>query len=363
MTSAAYPAAAEHQSGSVVPQPDVLDFAGSGHARCLVWLQLSPLPCTAGSRVTSEQRSSSARRGQLLAPAAGAATPSPDAGAAALLAAALFAGDFLATAFDEVAFLTATTFFAALDFFAAFLTGALATEALTLVARTTFLAAAFAFVATFRPAFLATFFAGALGASELVADASVPPMRNLSRFLADAIHAGGLPIPVQVLPVLGSSNFGTPAPARLAGDFLAGVVFFPTTAILTVVAALETLEPRCSIVTPSDAIRLRTLATELFISTSVRRAALASSAAICRLISDTVSLAMVYTGVFEGLKSNAAAESTDDYLANRDDFDWEFSNIDAQERLRSSCRMQSSSSLGAKGSPQRFASRRPQSVD
>jgi hypothetical protein len=35
----------------------------------------------------------------------------------------------------------------------------------------------------------------------------------------------------------------------------------------------------------------------------------------------------------EGVKSSAAAESTDDYLANRDDFDREFINIDAQERL------------------------------
>lgn len=156
-----------------------------------------------------------ARKGQLPVAAAGAEALSPDSGAKALFVAAFFADAFLATAFGDVAFLAEAPFLAALDFFAALLTGALAMDAFVLVARTTFLAVAFTFVATLRRTLFVAFCAAALETSELDVGASAPLMRNFSRFLTDAIQAGGLPIPVHVFPVFGSLNLGTPAPARL----------------------------------------------------------------------------------------------------------------------------------------------------
>lgn len=195
---------------------------------------------------------------------------------AALTGAALFFADFFATAFGA-AFLTAGFFVAG--------TGG----ATFLPAATTFFAAGFATLLT--DAFLAADFFFATGALTGASGdlTPLPSTRNASRFFTPAIQPGARPNPDQVAPVLGSWYLAAPLLARLAVPR-----FLPTMAFLTADAFRDTLEDRCSSVTPSSFIRARTLPTDAFVSSSARRAALASRAAICFLISEKVSFGMVH---------------------------------------------------------------------
>ena len=131
------------------------------------------------------------------------------------------------------------------------------------------------------------FFATVRLTASLGAIAPLFPTRKASRFVAPAIQPGARPNPDQVAPVLGSWYFAAPLPARLAVARR-----LPTMAFLTADAFRDTVEDRCSSVIPSSSIRERTLPTDALVSSSARRAALASRAAICFLILINVSLAM-----------------------------------------------------------------------
>ena len=208
---------------------------------------------------------------------------------------------FLATFFPAT--LRGTAFFAAGAFAAIFFAEDVAAGATAAVAvfaaRATFFAADLDLVKPFATAFFAAFFTVFVAAGSVTATAGALPIRNCSRLLAEAIHAGARPKPVQVFPVLGSWYFAVPAPVLFARVFFEAEGL-PRTAIFAERAALETCAPRCSIVTPSDSINDFTFATDAFISTSVRRAAFASRAEICFLISVTVSFAMVFEGRIGG---------------------------------------------------------------
>ena len=92
-----------------------------------------------------------------------------------------------------------------------------------------FFAAAAAFFAMGFDPFLAADFFFATGALTAASGAWTPllSIRNASRFLAPAIHAGARPTPDQVLPVLGSAYLATPPLVRFGFIFLATLRVLP----------------------------------------------------------------------------------------------------------------------------------------
>jgi len=175
--------------------------------------------------------------------------------ATAFFATGLLEAGILAPAFFAAVLLASATVFAAAAFFGARGLAFFAGGAVT----------AFCVFA-----FLATPTTSAAGAAALLST------RKVSRLFAPAIQLGARPKPVQVFPVFGSMYFATPTPARLLEACL-GATFLEMV-FLAIVD--EAFMPRCSTVTPSEAISAFTLLTDASISAFAVRANSASSAAI-----------------------------------------------------------------------------------